>query len=105
MNVSKEKAKENLLDSKKILMVISAFVTPNGDGLGSSFGLAGILKENYKKEVKIISAFPIPKRFYFLPGSDWCELQDPTKVELDNYNLAVVCDSGTSSLVTNQKKS
>ena len=70
MKVSKKKAKEIILKAEKILILISGFVTPDGDSIGSSFGLKMILNKYYRKRVDIKSSFKIPQSFDFLQKAE-----------------------------------
>ncbi len=62
---------EELLDAvrKSSCVVLATHVNPDGDALGSLFGLAGIL-EGMGKKVLCFLEEPVPRLYRFLPGSD-----------------------------------
>jgi len=102
MKVSKKKAKEIILKAEKILILISGFVTPDGDSIGSSFGLKMILNKYYRKRVDIKSSFKIPQRFDFLQGINNCKVEDATGIDFLNYDLIIVCDAASPILLIDQ---
>lgn len=104
MKVNLIKARELINDSKKILILVSAFVTPDGDSLGSSLGLYYIIKQALHKKVEVKSAFKTPKKFDFLPGASLIKYVNPVNADLTKYDLVITCDAASESLVVEQSK-
>ncbi len=68
--------------------VISTHISPEGDAVGSSLGLALSLKSMGKK-VRVINTDPVPEFLAFLPGTGMVELSD----EIDGrHDVWVVVD-------------
>lgn len=71
---------DNLLDKEQTLtlkrlintarkVAITCHISPDGDAMGSSLGLAAVLR-NAGKEVKVVTPDTPPKYLMFLPGAD-----------------------------------
>ena len=91
--VSAAGAGEILLQAEKVL--IMAHVRPDGDAVGSAFGLKHLLR-NWGKEADVF--FPEPAPDYtqeFLTDSK----TELSAEELDSYDLLVFTDSATAERV------
>ncbi|MCB2186027.1 MAG: bifunctional oligoribonuclease/PAP phosphatase NrnA [Deltaproteobacteria bacterium] len=72
-------------DARSVLVV--AHQDPDGDALGSTLGLAHLLRA-LGKEVHVYSAGPLPEEYLFLPGMAWLAPLPPAAA----VDLAVLLD-------------
>lgn len=70
--------------------VISTHVNPEGDALGSQFGLYSFLKE-LRKKVSVVNTDPIPDVYSFLPFSDIISFNPPK----EQFEILMVSDAGS----------
>lgn len=79
-------------------IIIHRHTSPDGDALGSQIGLQNIIKDNFPdKEVYIVG--DAAKRYAFMDGSVMDEIAD----EKYEGSLAIVLDSGSSSLISDER--
>lgn len=69
--------------------VISTHVKPDGDALGSQFGLYSLLKD-LGKHVSVVNNEPVPSLYAFLPFSDVLLQQPPA----EQFEILIVTDAG-----------
>jgi bifunctional oligoribonuclease and PAP phosphatase NrnA len=50
--------------------LVVSHVNPDGDAIGSTLGVAWMLKQ-LGKEFHLVNASPVPAKFRFLPGAEW----------------------------------
>lgn len=79
-------------------IIIHRHTSPDGDALGSQIGLQNIIKDNFPdKEVYVVG--DAAKRYAFMDGSVMDEIAD----EKYEGSLAIVLDSGSSSLISDER--
>ena len=80
----------DIIKSSKNILIIS-HINPDGDTLGSMLGLAGAIKENFKKKCDTLLVSNLPKIYEFLP-----EVKDSKTIDtIDKsreYDLAINVD-------------
>lgn len=83
-----EDIKNVITNSKKIC--IMSHVSPDGDGLGSSYAL-GLALKGMCKDVSIVVEDEIPETYNFLPGSELVKEYDG---KMRGYDTVIVLDTG-----------
>lgn len=80
------------------VIIIHRHTNPDGDAMGSQIGLQHIIKDNFpQKKVYIVG--DDPKRFSFMDGA----VMDVIDDALYTNALAIVLDSGASSLISDER--
>ncbi|MBE5739968.1 MAG: bifunctional oligoribonuclease/PAP phosphatase NrnA [Clostridiales bacterium] len=79
-------------------IIIHRHTSPDGDALGSQIGLKCLLQDNFP-EKKIYAVGDHAKRYAFMDGSVMDEIED----SVYNGALAVILDSGSSSLISDER--
>ena len=85
---------DNIIKSSKNILIIS-HINPDGDTLGSMFGLYSAIWDNFKKKPDMLLMSPIPQTYTFLP---YCEKAKHVS-EYDTsreYDLVVNVDVASS---------
>lgn len=91
-----EQVKELIEKYDKI--VIHRHKNPDGDALGSQFGLWSILKENYpQKEIYVVG--DMTKRYEFIPLRELDVIED----EVYENALAIVLDTSAKALISDER--
>ena len=79
-------------------IVIHRHTKPDGDALGSQFGLKGILEENFPDK-RIYAVGDDPGRFSFLVDEEMDEIPD----EVFSSALSIILDTSSSNLISDQR--
>lgn len=74
-------------------IIITGHVNADGDDVGSQLAVAEYLHSINKKYI-IINGDVIPHHLKFLPNSKWINHIDDIDIDLDQYDTAIVVDSG-----------
>ena len=100
----KESAKifEEIKKAKRIL--VNCHRGPDSDSVGSALALSRVLK-NLGKEVALVCPSDIPHDLSFLHGSDSIKRVNFSAFDFSQYDLFLVIDSSTYSMVTGLKDS
>lgn len=77
--------------------LISTHVNPDPDALCSELALAMYLRSLGKK-VAVINSEEVPRRFRFLPGTQWIKMPAPAQAA---YDVAVIVDCGDLNRIGN----
>ncbi len=88
--------------AKKIL--VNCHRGPDADSVGSALALSGILK-NMGKDVSVICPSDIPQDLTFLSGAEGIKRVNFQTFDFSSYDLFLVIDSSTYSMVTGLKDS
>lgn len=97
-----EKILEEIKKANKILL--SLHISPDADSVGSNLALSEVLKNNFNKNVTIVSSDQVPGNLHFLEGSKNIIIQDPCKVNLKDFDLYIVLDSANTTMVSESEK-
>ena len=79
-------------------IVIHRHTKPDGDALGSQFGLKGILEENFPDK-RIYAVGDDPGRFSFLVDGEMDEIPS----EVCSSALSIILDTSSSNLISDQR--
>ena len=79
-------------------IVIHRHTKPDGDALGSQFGLKGILEENFPDK-RIYAVGDDPGRFSFLVDGE----MDEIPIEVFSSALSIVLDTSSINLISDQR--
>lgn len=80
----------NIIKSSKNILIIS-HINPDGDTLGSMFGLYSAIYDNFKKRANMLLMSPIPQTYAFLPYSD--KAKDVSEYDMSReYDLVINVD-------------
>jgi phosphoesterase RecJ-like protein len=103
MNYEKSgKILEKVKKAKKILLNVHR--SPDPDTVGCALSMMAVL-EDMGKEVRIICPDDAKEEYKFLPGSEKIEKVNFMNFDYKNYDLFIVMDSGSWSLVSKNKNS
>lgn len=91
---------EKIKKAKKIL--VNCHRGPDSDSVGSALALSKVLK-NLGKEVAIVCPSDIPSDLKFLSGADSIKRVNFSTFDFSKYDLFMVIDSSTYSMVTGLK--
>lgn len=78
--------------AKRIL--IPLHLRPDGDAVGSALACYHFFRDLGKK-VTVVSADPIPEVCQFLPAAKWIKNVDPQDLNLENFDLIFLPDTGS----------
>jgi len=94
LNNSKE-ILEKIKEAKNILLV--SHIGPDGDTIGSTLGLANLIKENFEdKNIVYVIQHKVPDIYKFLPLVDGATL-DNRQVEISCFDVAISVDCATKN--------
>lgn len=98
MNYEKsKKILKKVEKAKKILLNVHR--SPDPDTVGCALSMMQVLK-NMHKEVKVICPDDVKEEYGFLPGSEKIEKVNFMNFEYKDYDLFIIMDSGSWSLVS-----
>ena len=71
----------------------------DGDGLGAQLGLFHALKK-LKKNVRVISVDEIPRKYFFLNGTEVIEIYEGKHAPIDKCDLCLIFDTNDRRLLS-----